>query len=151
MKQETITEAIEKGPEAVEKLIQAETDRRVNQARETWEKDLPDLVNAEIQQREEKEKELANKRLEISEEIQARFGDWIDADTWGTLVDVDGLISLEGEERTEAITKEVSRVTGAIDRVLKRKFSGNKPDAGDDPDSYHGTQATDVARAALGI
>lgn len=152
MNTEQITEAMQAGEEAVEKLIQAETDRRVTQARQTWEKDLPELVESEITKRQQKEKELADKRTAISEEIQAHFeGSKIDSQVWGELIDIDGLTELEGSERTAKIQSETQRIQELVDGVLKSHYAGKAPDRGDDPDQYHGTNAADVARAALGL
>jgi len=128
-----IEQAIKDGPEAVEKLIQAETDRRVTQAREKWEKDLPQAVDDEIKARQDREKQKADKRLQISEEINAHFeGSNIDAETWGDMIDIDGLMDLEDSERTAKIEAEAQRITTAIDRVLKKKFAGKTPEGTDE-------------------
>lgn len=124
-----ITEAIQAGPAEVEKLIQAETDRRVTQARQSWEKDLPELVETEITKRQQKEKELADKRTAISEEIQAHFeGSKIDSQVWGEMIDIDGLTELEGSERTAKIESEAQRIQELVDGVLKSHYSGKAPE-----------------------
>lgn len=148
MDKETIQTAIENGPEAVEKLIQSETDRRVQQARDTWESEIPEKVDAEIERRAEHEKQMAAKRTEISQEIGARFeGTKVDPETWGAMIDVDGLLALEGDERTEAIDREAQRVTGLVDRVLKSQYSGKAPVRGEE----RTMTSQDVARVALGL
>lgn len=139
MNQATIEKAIAEGAEAVEKLIQAETDRRVTQAREKWEKELPTMVEQEIETRQAREKERAEQRLTISQQIDAAFeGSGITADTWGDLIDVDGLLDLDDAARTEKIEAEAQRVQGVIDRVLKSKFVGKAP-AGTDENADTGT------------
>ena len=133
MDKSNIEQAIKDGPEAVEKLIQAETDRRVTSAREKWEKDLPQAVDDEIKARQDREKQQAEKRLRISEEIGAHFeGSNIDAETWGDMIDIDGLMDLEDSERTAKIEAEAQRITTAIDRVLKKKFAGKAPEGTDE-------------------
>jgi hypothetical protein len=123
-----IEQAIKDGPEAVEKLIQAETDRRVTSAREKWEKDLPQAVDDEIKARQDREKQQAEKRLRISEEIGAHFeGSNIDAETWGDMIDIDGLMDLEDSERTAKIEQTAQHIRTALERVLKEKYRSKTP------------------------
>lgn len=138
-----LTQAIEAGPEAVQKLIESEADRRVNAAVETarqkWETELPGHVETEIQRRNDEHEKQTAARLEIAEAIQARFdGTKIDADTWAEFIDVEKLIGLAPEERNQKIDEQTERVISAIDRTIKQRFSGRTPDATREEDPVAG-------------
>lgn len=129
----TIEKAIADGPEAVQRLIESESDRRVNAALETargkWETELPQRVDTEIAKRQEQEQRQAEEREAITSEINKRFdGTGIDSGMWADLIDVDGLLSLEGEERTAAIDQQTERIVSTFDRIVKARFSTAPPE-----------------------
>lgn len=131
----TIEKAIADGPEAVSRLIESEADRRVNAAVETarqkWETELPDHVDTEIQRRQEEKEQRDRLRVTVADELRERFnGTNVTEDFWNELVDIDGLISLDGEERTAAIDEATERITGTYDRIVKAAYSRGKPERG---------------------
>ena len=128
-----IQTAIQDGPEAVQKLIESEADRRVNAAVETarkkWDTELPATIDAEIQRRTEQAEKDKQERLAISQEIDQHFeGTGIDPETWTDMLDIDGLLKLEGEERTARIEQVTGRIIGTVDRALKEKFRSKAPE-----------------------
>lgn len=127
MKDEEIQEAIAGGVDAVKALVQAISDRRVNEAVETarkkWEANLPDKVAQEVERRETEAKEKAARRVAVADELREKFGNGVKEETWTEFIDVDGLATLEGDERTAAIEKETERVRRVVDGLLKERFN----------------------------
>ena len=140
-----VTKAMQDGPEAVLQIIESEADRRVNTAvetaREKWAAELPGKVDAEIQQRTEAAAEKEAERVSLGEDIAARFADTsIAKEVWGTLIDIDGLLALEGDERTAELDNQVQRTEDIYDRIKKQSYSG--------PAQRSGGQETDESRFA---
>ena len=145
MNVDEIKKAMQEGPEAVLKIIESEADRRVNTAvetaREKWAAELPSQVDAEIQQRTEAAAAKEAERVSLGEDIAARFADTsIDNEVWGTLIDVDGLLKLKGDERTAELDNQVQRAKDVYDRIKKQSYGGPAPRAG--------SQETDESRFA---
>ena len=145
MNVDEIKKAMQEGPEAVLKIIESEADRRVNTAvetaREKWAAELPGKVDAEIQQRTEAAAEKEAERVSLGEDIAARFADTsIDKEVWDTLIDVDGLLKLKGDERTAELDNQVQRAKDVYDRIKKQSYSGPAPRSG--------SQETDESRFA---
>ena len=135
MNVDEIKKAMQEGPEAVLKIIESEADRRVNTAvetaREKWAAELPGKVDAEIQQRTEAAAAKEAERVSLSEDIAARFADTsIDNEVWGTLIDIDGLLKLKGDERTAELDNQVQRAKDVYDRIKKQSYSGPAPRSG---------------------
>ena len=127
MKDEEIQEAIAGGVDAVKTLVQTISDRRVNEAVETarkkWEANLPEKVAQEVERRETEAKEKAARRVAVADELREKFGNGVKEETWAEFIDVDGLATLEGDERTAAIEKETERVRRVVDGLLKERFN----------------------------
>lgn len=131
MDTEAIEKAISEGATAVQKLLQAEGDRRVAEAQRKWENALPEKVEAEITRRKEEEEKVTAERQAVTEEIQAALqGTSVDADVWADAFDVDGLLSLEGDGRTAAIKQRAEQLVTAIDSELKKRYNTDSPDSG---------------------
>lgn len=132
MEIEDIQKAIEAGPEAVKKIIDSEADRRVNAAVETarqkFEAELPERIDTEIEQRKEQRERQEQERAAIAAEIDKRFeGTSVTQDIWADMIDMDGLLKLEGEDRTAKIDQEAERVGSTVDKFVKSQYSGRVP------------------------
>lgn len=133
MNDEEIKQAIAGGEDAVKALVQTISDRRVNEAVETarkkWDALFPDRLEEEIKRREERREQEAANRVAVADALREKFGKAIPEDTWGDLIDVDGIAKLEGDARTAKIDEEAQRVQGIVEKFAKRTYGDKTPPA----------------------
>jgi len=130
MTNEEMTE-LYKSDNEFKKFVEAEADRRVNQARESWEKKLPALAEEQVQAILKDKEKSENIKKEIKgffteSKIPYELG-------FSLLGDYQG--ASPGELETK-LTEVKEQAIGIIDTSLKASFKSTTPVMGDGPKQF---------------
>lgn len=134
MNVDEIREYIEQNSDepAVQQLVDSLADKRVNQAREKWERELPERVDTEIAKREEREQQRQQRRAQVSEQLGDRFAEEkIDPD-WATPFLPEDLADVEDEQVPEVAEHVIGQVRDMREKLLSEKYTGKPPAGGSD-------------------
>ena len=114
----------------VKAFIDSLADRRVNQARKTWENEIPERVETEIAARQERERQAEERRVQVSEQLGERFTeakldpDWCEPFLPADLADID-------DEKIDVVAQDViKQVQDLRQRFLNDRYSGSTPKGG---------------------
>ena len=110
--------------EAVQAFINSIADKRVNQAREKWENELPAKVDTEIAARQEREQELQEKRANIT----AQFEKLVEAEKlsldWCEPFLPSDMAAIEEEQLEELAAEVIPKVKSFRAALQKERYVG---------------------------
>ena len=114
----------------VQTLVNSLADKRVNQARQKWETELPERIDTEIAKRQEREQAQQERRIQVSEQLGDRFTEakmdpeWAEPFLPADLADID-------DEQIDVVAQDViKQVQDLRNRFLNDRYSGSTPKGG---------------------
>ena len=133
----------------VQSLVDSLADRRVNQAKQTWERDLPQRIDTEIAKRQEREQAQQERRAYVGEQLGERFTEArLDLDWAEPFLPVD-LADIEDEQIDVVAQDVIKQVQDLRNRFLNDRFSA-PPIKGGGASTQKDPSATEF-RQAMGL
>ena len=114
----------------VKSLVDSLADRRVNQAKQTWERELPQRIDTEIAARQEREQAQQDRRAYVGEQLGERFTEArLDPDWAEPFLPID-LADIEDEQIDVVAQDVIKQVQDLRNRFLNDRYSGTTPKGG---------------------
>ena len=134
----------------VKAFIDSLSDKRVNQARKTWENEIPKRVDTEIAARQERERQADERRVHVSEQLGDYFAEAKLQPEWVEPFLPDDLATIEDDQIPEIAGQITERVQDLRQRLLTERYTGTTPKGGGNSGEGKDPEAAEF-RKAMGL
>ena len=135
--------------EETQAYINSLADKRVNQAREKWERDLPNRLDTMLLERKAREQAEEEKRTNILNELGKHFKENGIQEAWAKPFLPSELTTLQDDEIAPLAIDVVAKVKEYRDSLLLEKYAGTSPVGGGTPKYQDPAEAE--LRHAMGL
>ena len=107
----------------VQTLVNSLADKRVNQARQKWETELPERIDTAIAERDQREQSQRERRIQVSEQLGELFAEARIQPDWAEPFLPPDLAAIGDDQIPEIAESVTAKVNDLRERLLNDRFS----------------------------